>query len=90
MDALREYERGMAVLGWCLVLWYAGLSCITHNVAETVPHYSGHPALYSLQPLMSCKNSLKLPLSAQDRPSQKPGGSPPPPPTFLPVSRLIS
>lgn len=60
----------MPVLGWCLVLWYAGLSCITHNTVETVPHYSRHPALCSLQPLMSCKNSLKLSLSAQDRPSQ--------------------
>lgn len=75
----------MAVLGWCSGLWYARPSRITHSIAETVLHYSGHPALYSLQPLMSCKNSLKLPLSAQDRPSQKPGGAPlhtPPPPPF--------
>lgn len=66
MTALREYNRLARVwLCWAGV-WYCGmLGChVSHMTAETVLHYSSHTALYSLQPLTSCENGLKLPLSA--------------------------
>jgi len=85
-DALREYGRLAGVrLCWAAVWCCGTLGC---HVSLTTMQKLFIITLAILQLLMSYKNSLKLPLSAQDRPSQKPGGSPPPPPHFLQVSRL--